>query len=686
MSRPAGLKALIAHRSVLVALTRYLMQDHTGGSLSTAVQMLVQVLQLQGALAYRVESGELVLVSEERLPRRARAWLAHLPLDAEPWFVAQRVADSRKPEVDSELAAARGGVSIRPALEEAGWGALAAAPMVVGRDVLGVVVLAARDEASFDKDTVALLEAVAGILALANHREKAIMQSRHDKSAETESAQLATMGLLASSVARDISAPLSSVGLHIERHGELTTRLRRELGAIPPDSSASRLVDEIEELVADMGEVVRHTEGITSRLLAFSRETEPETIDMGRLIEGAATLVRGNFDTRGIQLEVIGVEEELFVEGRIENLQMLLVQLLLYAAQESVASASSAPTILLQLEEEANNCVVTVETSARAGQRSGSQIFDSLIRGSRTTVSLELAKQIAVMHKGHIELGSTEGGGAVVRVALPSAEAMGGRRSKPRTFRTVPPAPAPASGKPCLLWIDDDANMARGMSRYINTHEVHVAGSLAEARSALGSMPTEPEVVLCSVTLPDGLGTALHQEQDLQLAGRFVFITGGVLSEEVASYLKASGCATLIKPLSVAEVRAVLGADVDGAPYAQTLAQDDAYQAHHFGDDFGGSFEDNSDDEHEDAHDASRATPPEPLDVRRMRRELRRRQTPTKEDVPDDPLTPPQLPRPVEDSFEDSFEDSSDDAPTPPPLERPAAAPSNDDADLDFEW
>jgi DNA-binding NarL/FixJ family response regulator len=299
-----------------------------------------------------------------------------------------------------------------------------------------------------------------------------------------------------------------------------------------------------------------------------------------------------------------------------------------------------------------------------------------LLKGSRTTVSLELAKQIAVMHKGHIELGSVEGGGVVIRVALPSIEAAGGRRSRPRTFRTVPPKPAPTSGKPGLLWVDDDATMARGMSRYINTHEVHVVGTLAEARELIGSLPTPPELVLCSVSLPDGLGTALHQEQDLQLAGRFVFITGGVLSGEVANYLKASGCATLIKPLTVAEVKAVLGSDVEHAPYAQTLAQDDAYQD--------GGYQDEYEDG--DDHDTSRATPPEPLDVRRMRRELRRRQTPTKEDVPDDPLTPPHLAHPVDDGIDDGADDDMDDAPTPPPLDRPVSDPGNVDPDLDFEW
>src|SRR5690606_31420193 len=45
----------------------------------------------------------------------------------------------------------------------------------------------------------------------------------------------------------------------------------------------------------------------------------------------------------------------------------------------------------------------------------------------------------------------------------------------------------------------------------------------------------------------------------------FVFVTGALLSEEIARYLKASGCPTLIKPIRADEVYALLG-DPEGSP------------------------------------------------------------------------------------------------------------------------
>ncbi|MEQ9321319.1 MAG: GAF domain-containing protein, partial [Polyangiaceae bacterium] len=227
MSRPTGLKALIAHRNLLIALTRYLMQDRTGGVLGAAIEMLVKVLKARGALAYLVEGDELVLVAHNGLPRRAKAWLSHLPMSGEPWFVAQRVAHERKREVDTELAASRAGMGIRPALEEAGWKALAGFPLMVGRDVLGALVLAASSEGAFDRETMNMLEAVGGILALSLERERSLAKDREDKAREAETAQLATMGLVASNVARELAAPVGALSLQLDQQQTELRELRR---------------------------------------------------------------------------------------------------------------------------------------------------------------------------------------------------------------------------------------------------------------------------------------------------------------------------------------------------------------------------------------------------------------------------------------------------------------------------
>ena len=162
---------MISQRNALVAVARLLKQQPQELPIDAVLRMLVKVLDLVGALAYRAQDGELMLFAEHEVPPRARAWLATLKLDDEPWFVAQRVARSGQAELDMELAASRGGVSLRPTLEAAGWHALLAAPMAITGTVHGVIVCAAGPKLSMPTETVAMIDAVGILLGLAMDRE-----------------------------------------------------------------------------------------------------------------------------------------------------------------------------------------------------------------------------------------------------------------------------------------------------------------------------------------------------------------------------------------------------------------------------------------------------------------------------------------------------------------------------------
>lgn len=114
-------RALLEHRNALCSFIRHITNVRSGGAMSVALETLAQALPLKGALAYQAEPTALVLVGDDRLPRRAKPWLAHLPRTDEGWFVAQKVAHSLKPVVDKQVADTRVGHSIRPVLEEARW-------------------------------------------------------------------------------------------------------------------------------------------------------------------------------------------------------------------------------------------------------------------------------------------------------------------------------------------------------------------------------------------------------------------------------------------------------------------------------------------------------------------------------------------------------------------------------------
>lgn len=547
-----------AHRNALVALTRFLAQDRVGGVMGPALEMVARVLSARGGIAYRAEVGRLTLVAETGLPRRAKGWLASLPTDGEPWFVAQRVASTKKVLVDADVAASRGGVGIRPALEEAGWHALCGAPIRLGRRIHGVVVVAAEAPEAFDAETLVFLETVGAMLALVIEREDAVTQVRERRLDADKTAQLATLGLVAGAVARDLSTPLGSIAMQLEAQAEVLTGLGDRLG---DDATAKALLDHVEVLTIDAGEALRRAQAVNARLLALSRESQPTPLDLAEVVREVGAMMAGELADRQIALELVDAGEgELWVDGRVEALQMMFVQLLVYAAEQCQETQVSNPRIEVRLDAQGDRQVVTISSSARGEALPTGRLFDRLVgRGGPGSLGLELARQSIRVHDGHIELGRTDEG-VTIAVVLPA--------SRPVSVAPQPPLPARASPPgaiPTIVWIDDDAAFVRAMCRNITRYRALVAGSIEEGRELLFALTTMPELILCDVNLPDGLGTELHASVPVALRERFVFVTGALLSNEVARYLKASGCPTLIKPIRAEEVYALLG-DPDEAP------------------------------------------------------------------------------------------------------------------------
>lgn len=596
MTRIATIEAAVNHSNLLVGLTRRLTEDRTGGILGTAIEMLVGAVHPAAALAYRIEGRDLVLVSEHGVPFTAKPWLARLRVDEDPWFVAQRVARSRKVETTTDVAAARTELSIRPTLHAAAWHALCAVPLQAGRDVLGVLVLAADSEHRFDDDTVMLLETVGGILALALEREQVEQQSRDEKVRDKETAHLTTMGMLAASVARDLTTPLGTVQLQLEQQHAQLQRLGSVVGNA--DADVVELLNSLEQRLTDMGHGVRHTQGITSRLLALSRQTKPEPVDLERLTDGVLQLMRSTLESRNTQLAMQSAGVELLVDGREEALQMLLIQLLLHAVQASEGTAHSPPSIDVTLGSDGDSHFISVESSGRESSRSANRTVKLGNGGANNAaVGLELAKQTVMMHRGHIETSSSAAGGFAVRVVLPSSKSAANRGHRPPRWSAYP-AQQP-SGRPSLLWIDEDTDLAAGAGRLISSHDVHVASSIAEAKAQLCSLSSPPELILCAVSLPDGSGTELHAALDEAVASRCVFVTSGVIEQHVADYLRRSGCPTLFKPVSVEQVLSMLGQCPDSVPpIAPTLHQEPA----------------------DDLDIGQRDTLPEPITARRLQR------------------------------------------------------------------
>jgi DNA-binding NarL/FixJ family response regulator len=94
-----------------------------------------------------------------------------------------------------------------------------------------------------------------------------------------------------------------------------------------------------------------------------------------------------------------------------------------------------------------------------------------------------------------------------------------------------------------------------------------------------------PHLILCDLGLPGMTGDMLHARicaKRPRLGERFLFVTGGACSKEEADYVRASGRATLVKPVDMKDIWVALAAPpshISGAPEGVATLRSDAPQA-----------------------------------------------------------------------------------------------------------
>jgi two-component system, cell cycle sensor histidine kinase and response regulator CckA len=269
------------------------------------------------------------------------------------------------------------------------------------------------------------------------------------------------------------------------------------------------------------------------------------------------------------------------VSGRHEQVHQVILQLLLNAADAAGGDPSRSSwrppgdlspvksgdrRVLLCVRQDGARVLVTVDDSGPGiPEAIRPRIFDAFFttKPDATGIGLALSRQIVAAHGGELALmPASELGGALFQAILPAASGVEAPvRVRPRSPQKANDAPRAASPHGAhLLWIDDDALFLRSIRRAIKGFDVLTARSAAEAEELLES-GILPQRIFCDVGLPDRGGHELHaaiKATRPELADRFVFVTGGAITSDVADYLVASRCPTMLKPVRIEEAEALL--------------------------------------------------------------------------------------------------------------------------------
>jgi len=228
-----------------------------------------------------------------------------------------------------------------------------------------------------------------------------ITERKRQEERMREQAALTRLGEMAAVVAHEVKNPLAGIRGALQIIG---TRL-------PADSRDRSVIGDILARLDSLNNIVQD-------LLLFARPRAPraDKVALGALIADTIDLLKKDPNFARMDVDVHG--ENPVIEGDVEQLQTVFMNLLINAAQAS----GGAGRLEISLLPSDGRSVVTVRDHGpgippEVRDRIFEPFFTTKHRG--TGLGLPTAKRVIEMHKGTIEVLTPPDGGTAVRVSLP---------------------------------------------------------------------------------------------------------------------------------------------------------------------------------------------------------------------------------------------------------------------------
>ena len=529
-------------------LSHRLAGESAGGYLGDCLDALLSGTAAKSAIAFSIDE-RLELVADRGLDASRRP-LSALLRGASTF--AERCLATRKPAKSADLRLDRDGVDDAGEFLALGTPCVLSLPILDLRTPTGALVLLFANPADVDTETILFASSIANLAALRMQRDRRSGEKISTEQQE-ETAHMVSLGLLTATVAHELRGPAGALLLQQEELKRLVEQLDMLDGGA--DTAMGEAVAELTELSTDIGTAVARVRDTVEQLSTVSRrEIAPEHVELSEVVEESLTVVKPHLERRGITLST-SFDPGCYTIARRDNLAQVVLNLTLNAMD--ACQGSTQPQVAVRVLEAGEHVALVVEDNGPGVPDSAiphifKPFYTTKERGAGTGLGLKICSDVVSAHGGHIEVHQRAGGGASFRVLLPRAREDSGLLALPipMPLRSAPP---PMRRKQVLV-VDDDPVFSRTIRRSLKPHEVKTCAAASEAQALLLDPTYAPDLVLCDVFLPGANGNLLHSrvaKHRPDIARRFVFVTGGALGKEEASYLRSSGCTTLFKPVEL---------------------------------------------------------------------------------------------------------------------------------------
>lgn len=358
--------------------------------------------------------------------------------------------------------------------------------------------------------------------------------------------RMASIGLIAASVAHEINNPLAAVLGNLSIACDDVARLSATF--------ESPILGELSEELRDAREAAERVSATVRDLKVFARHEEKTVqVDVLHVVESTIRMARNEIRHRARLITEL--EDTPQVDATEARLGQVFLNLLVNAAQAIPEGRAGTHTIKVVLRQDPASQQVIFEVhdtgpgiAPEVVPRLFTPFFTTKPAGVGTGLGLAICRNIIQALRGDIQVESTVGVGTTFRVTLPPSR---GEVARP----TPLPSTRTATRRGHVLVIDDDQAVAVALRRALQS--AHDATIMTEARAALDLLNAGEafDVILCDLMMPDMTGMDFHAELSRAApaqAAKVVFVTGGVFTDRARAFLEGLTTPLLDKPYDTA--------------------------------------------------------------------------------------------------------------------------------------
>jgi two-component system nitrogen regulation sensor histidine kinase NtrY len=186
-----------------------------------------------------------------------------------------------------------------------------------------------------------------------------------------------------------------------------------------PEIKESPFSSQMEDLELGIDTIKRRSEGLLKFTESYRNLNKITKLDLTKILvrnlfETLNSLMRPTLEKKHIELEIILRDPTLFIEADLNLIEQVMINLMVNAVE--AVKDREAPRLTLSAEVQANNKTLVKVSDNGLGMPP--ELLDKIFipffstRKSGSGIGLSLCKQIMLLHKGNIQVQSTDGVGS----------------------------------------------------------------------------------------------------------------------------------------------------------------------------------------------------------------------------------------------------------------------------------